>query len=160
VKGKEMNRNLRAGSHFEKSAAETMVLMREPQNETEVNALIWKLKALRALPFETFVTLAHIGAAKGPDLLVNFQEDKASEPLRATTMKKRTDSITIRPTAIHRHSIPRFSVGMCRLADAKPRSTRPKNRTSSLSARMNTRFLSIALKYMDGIKVLSRKDLK
>jgi hypothetical protein len=87
VKGKEMNRNLRAGSRFEKSAAEAMVLMREPQNETEVNALIWKLKALRALPFETFVTLAYIGAAKGPDLLVNFQEDKASEPLRATIMK-------------------------------------------------------------------------
>jgi hypothetical protein len=72
---------------FERGANDIIMLMREPQNETEVNALIWKLEALGALPFQTFTTLAYIGAAKGPDLLANFQEDKASEPFRAAIIE-------------------------------------------------------------------------
>src|SRR5208282_2726700 len=72
---------------LERSSTDLLPLIREPQNESEVNALLWKLEALGALPFETFMTLAYIGAAKGPDLLVNFQEDKSSEPLRATIVE-------------------------------------------------------------------------
>jgi hypothetical protein len=72
---------------FERAANDLVVLMREPQNESEVNALIWKLEALHALPFETFTSLAYIGASKGPDLLVNFQEDKTSEPFRACVVE-------------------------------------------------------------------------
>ena len=56
--------------------------MREPKNENEVNPVIWKLEALGALPFEKFQSLGYVGARKGPDLLVKFQEDKESEPLR------------------------------------------------------------------------------
>lgn len=64
-----------------------IVLMREPRNETEVNALIWKLEAVNALPFFKFQTLAYIGAKRGPDLLVNFQEDRDSEPQRSMVVE-------------------------------------------------------------------------
>ena len=65
---------------YEKGGSELVKLLREPQNEHEVNAVIWKLEALNALPFERFETLAYIGAAKGPDILADFQEEKGSEP--------------------------------------------------------------------------------
>ena len=65
---------------YEKGGSELVKLIREPQNEHEVNAVIWKLEALNALPFERFETLAYIGAAKGPDILADFQEEKGSEP--------------------------------------------------------------------------------
>ena len=67
---------------YQSSGSDPIVLMREPENEAEVNALLWKLETLRALPFAKFQTLAYIGAARGPDLLVNFQEEKDHEPNR------------------------------------------------------------------------------
>jgi hypothetical protein len=65
---------------LDRQGSAPVVLMREPENEAEVNALLWKLEALGALPFERFESLAYIGAVRGPDLLVNFQEDKGSAP--------------------------------------------------------------------------------
>jgi len=51
------------------------------------DALIWKLDALDALPFEHVRTLAYIDASKGPDLLSDFQEEKGSEPQLATVIE-------------------------------------------------------------------------
>ena len=65
---------------YEKGVSEFVKLIREPQNEHEVNAVIFKLEALNALPFERFETLEYIGAAKGPDILADFQEEKGSQP--------------------------------------------------------------------------------
>jgi hypothetical protein len=44
---------------LERATNDLVVLLREPQSEAEVNAILWKLEALGALPFETFATLAY-----------------------------------------------------------------------------------------------------
>lgn len=49
-----------------------------PENEQDTLSLLWKLEALDKLPFAQFMTLA--SSNKGPDLLVDFQETKQSEP--------------------------------------------------------------------------------
>ena len=61
--------------------------MREPENEMEVNAVLWKLEALGALPFAHFRTLAYPGVSSGPDLFVDFQEDKVSEFTHAAVVE-------------------------------------------------------------------------
>lgn len=61
------------------------ILGREPENENDTLALLWKLEAMKALPFAKFMTLAHAG--DGPDLIVHFQEDKASQPDRYTVVE-------------------------------------------------------------------------
>lgn len=60
-------------------------LMREPQNETDTLAILWKLEALGALPFATFESLAYSG--KGADLIVHFQEDETSNSERFATLE-------------------------------------------------------------------------
>lgn len=60
-------------------------LGREPENENDTLALLWKLEAIKALPFARFTTLAHAG--DGPDLIVHFQENKESQPDRYTVVE-------------------------------------------------------------------------
>jgi len=66
----------------EKETSEAIRLIREPQNETETLAILWKLEALGGLPFNKFETLAYFG--QGPDLIVHFQEDERSTSERYT----------------------------------------------------------------------------
>jgi len=54
-----------------------IVLMREPRNESEVAAMLWKLEALGALPFERFQTLAYPGAKGGPGI---YRRVRSSAP--------------------------------------------------------------------------------
>lgn len=82
---------------FERQGATPIVLMREPENEAEVNAILWKLEALGALPFAEFRTLAYPGASSGPDLFVNFQEEKASEPVRAAVVEVERNFYSYKP---------------------------------------------------------------
>jgi hypothetical protein len=58
---------------------------REPENENDTLAILWKLEAMKALPFTQFTTLAHAG--DGPDLIVHFQEDSQSQPDRYTVVE-------------------------------------------------------------------------
>ena len=51
-------------------------LLREPENETDTLAILWKLEALNALPFANFESLAYSGT--GANLVVHFQEDELS----------------------------------------------------------------------------------
>ncbi len=61
--------------------------MREPKNETEAAAILWKLESLGALPFEKFRTVGHPDAEAGTGLFVSFQEDAASLPTGIATFK-------------------------------------------------------------------------
>lgn len=54
------------------------LLHREPDSEQDVRALLWKLEALKALPFNSFKTLEHT-AQKGIDIIADFQEKDISE---------------------------------------------------------------------------------
>lgn len=145
---------------FEKGADDLIVLMREPQNESEVNALIWKLEALHALPFETFMTLAYIGAAHGPDLLVNFQEEKASEPFRATIVEVENNFYNYKT---HGHTPAQYPKVICWDIPAGGRKAKINKTVKAYKFTLSTEEYQVhifALKYMDGIKVLSREDLK
>ncbi len=145
---------------FEKSSNDYVVLIREPQNESEVNALIWKLEALGALPFETFATLAYIGAAKGPDLLANFQEDKASEPFRATVVEIENNFYNYKT---HGHTPSQYPKVLCWDVPASGRKAKINKTQKPYKFTLSTDEYQVhiyAIKYMDGIKVLSRNDLE
>ena len=61
------------------------MLSREPENENDTLAILWKLEALNGLPFKQFQTLGHAGY--GPDLIVHFQEDSQSNPERYVSVE-------------------------------------------------------------------------
>ena len=145
---------------FEKGGSDPLILIREPQNETEVNALIWKLEALRALPFETFTTLAYIGAAKGPDMLVNFQEDKTSEPFRATIIEVENNFYNYKT---HGHTPSQYPKVICWDIPASGRKAKINKTQKPWKFTLSADEYQVhiyALRYMDGIKVFSREDLK
>ncbi len=144
---------------LERATGTPVVLMREPQNETEVNALIFKLEALRALPFETFTSLAYIGAAKGPDLLVNFQEDKASEPFRATVVEVENNFYNYKT---HGHAPTQYPKVICWEVPTSGRKAKIAKTQKPYKFTLTTDEYQVhiyALKYMDGVKVLSREEL-
>jgi hypothetical protein len=144
---------------FERASNDYVVLIREPQNESEVNALIWKLEALGALPFETFTTLAYIGASRGPDLLVNFQEDKASEPFRATVVEVENNFYNYKT---HGHTPSQYPKVLCWDVPASGRKAKLTKTHKPYKFTLSSDEYQVhvyAIKNMNGIKVLSKNDL-
>jgi hypothetical protein len=60
-------------------------LHREPQNELDTLAVLWKLEAHGALPFAQFESLEHVGS--GADLIAHFRESVESNPERFATVE-------------------------------------------------------------------------
>ena len=144
---------------LEKSASESIVLIREPQNESEVNALIWKLEAPNALPFEAFSTLAYIGASKGPDLLANFQEDKSSEPFRATVIEVENNFYNYKT---HGHTPSQYPKVICWDVPASGRKEKINKTQKPYKFTLSSDEYQVhvyAIKYMDKIRVMSREEL-
>lgn len=54
------------------------LIHKEPDNEQDVRALLWKLEGLKALPFHYLKTLEHT-AQKGIDIIAEYQEKDFSE---------------------------------------------------------------------------------
>lgn len=54
------------------------LIHKEPDNEQDVRALLWKLEGLKALPFYYFKTLEHT-SQKGIDIIADYQEKDFSE---------------------------------------------------------------------------------
>jgi hypothetical protein len=144
---------------LERATNDLVVLLREPQSEAEVNAILWKLEALGALPFETFNTLAYIGASKGPDLLVNFQEDKTSELLRATIVEVENNFYNYKT---HGHAPTQYPKVICWDIPSSGRKVKINKSAKSHKWTLTTDEYQVhiyAIKYMDGVKVLSRSEL-
>lgn len=144
---------------LERSANDIRVLMREPQNEMEVNAILWKLEGLGALPFHTFETLAYIGASRGPDLLVNFQEDKTCEPHRACIVEVENNFYNYKT---HGHTPPQYPKVICWDVPSSGRKAKIDKTAKPYKFTLSTSEYQVhiyALKYMDGLKVISREDL-
>ena len=137
-----------------------LVLIREPQSEMEVNALLWKLEALGALPFDTFTTLAYIGAAKGPDLLVNFREDKASETYRATVVEVERNFYNYKT---HGHTPPQYPKVICwdvPTSGRKAKINKTQKAYKYISPGEEHTVHIFVIKNMDGIKVMTREELQ
>jgi len=54
------------------------LIHKEPNNEQDVRALLWKLEGIKVLPFHYFRTLEHT-AQKGIDIIAEYQEKDYSE---------------------------------------------------------------------------------
>jgi hypothetical protein len=145
---------------FQREGEPAVLLMREPQNENEVNALIWKLEALRALPFYKFQSLGYVGARKGPDLLANFQEDQDSEPLRTAVIEVENNFYSYKS---HGHKPSQYPKVICWDAPTsgrKVRLTRSQKKRYKFTINMDEYQVHVfVLKLMDGIRVVSKKEL-
>jgi hypothetical protein len=144
---------------LEEAGKQPMILIREPKNEEEVNALIWKLEALGALPFERFNTLAYIGASKGPDLLVNFQEEKGSEPQRSTVIEIENNFYNYKT---HGHVPSQYPKVICWDMPSSGRKIKPNKTLKPHKFTFDTDEFQVhifVLKFMTNIKVYSRKEL-
>jgi hypothetical protein len=145
---------------LEEAGKSPMILIREPKNEEEVNALIWKLEALDALPFEKFDTLAYIGASKGPDLLVNFQEEKGSEPQRATVIEIENNFYNYKT---HGHTPSQYPKVICWDMPSSGRKIKPNKTSKPYKFTFDAKDFQVhifVLKLMNNIKIYSRKELK
>lgn len=60
-------------------------LHREPENEHDTLAILWKLEALGALPFYQFESLEH--GSSGADIIAHFRESQESNPERFVTIE-------------------------------------------------------------------------
>ncbi len=145
---------------WEGAGSAPRVLMREPQNESEVNAIVWKLEALDALPFARFQTLGYPGASGGPDLFVNFQEDKASEPIRVAAFEVENNFYSYKQ---HGHLPSQFPKVICWNIPASGRKARLNKTSKKYKFTVVADEYQIhvyAIKLMDGISVLSTRELR
>jgi len=136
------------------------ILIREPENEQDVNALIWKLEALNALPFETFNTLGYIGAGKGPDLLVNFLEDKGGEPQRGTVVEVELNFYNYK---IHGHKPSQYPKVICWDIPQSGRKVKLNRTSKSFKYTVNLEEYQVhiyCIKLMPNIKVYSLEELR
>lgn len=144
---------------LERERQPSLPLMREPENESEVNALIWKLETLGALPFHRFQSLAYVGARRGPDLLANFQEDQDSEPLRGAIIEIENNFYSYKT---HGHYPPQYPKVICWDIPSSGRKVRLNETSKTYKFTVSTDEYQVhvfVLKLMDGVKVVSKNEL-
>lgn len=132
-------------------------LFREPENETDTLAILWKLEALRALPFARFETLAYSG--QGADLVIHFQEDESSNPELYATVEIENRFFNFQA---HQHLIPQFPTVICWEINPKPKmSVRSTNKPYKFVVHLEETTLRIyTLKYMPGVVVATEEDMQ
>lgn len=132
-------------------------LLREPENETDTLAVLWKLEALGGLPFTTFETLAYSG--KGADLVVHFQEHETSNPERYTTMEAEHRFFNYKA---HGHLVSQFPTVICWDINPRPRlSVKKTAKPYKFVVQLEETTLRIyALSQMPGVFVATDEDLK
>ena len=145
---------------YSKPGSQPTVLLREPKNEQEVNAIIWKLEALNALPFERFHTLGYIGAGRGPDILVDFQEDKGDEPQLATVVEIENNFYNY---TTHGHAPSQYPKVVCWDIPSGGRKVKLNKTNKPHKYTMNMTDYQVhvyVLKHIDGIKVMTREEME
>jgi hypothetical protein len=130
------------------------LLGREPENENDALAILWKLEAKNALPFAQFTTLAHAG--DGPDLIVHFQEDEESQPDRYTVVEAERFFYNYQA---HGHAPSQYPRVVCWDIGSKSIKVNDTNRVWKKVASANGVQVNIfCIRHMPGIKVISRTD--
>jgi len=144
---------------LDREGEKPVVLIREPKYEHEVNAIIWKLEALGALPFEKFETLAYIGAVKGPDILASFQEEKGSEPQQATVIEIEINFYNYKN---HGHIPAQYPKVICWDIPASGRKAKLIKTKKRYKYTINEKDFQVhvfVIKLMEGIKILTAEEL-
>ena len=145
---------------LERDGAGPTVLMREPQNETEVIAILWKLESLGALPFEKFQTIAHPNASRGPDLFVNFQEEQATQALSVAMFEAENHFYSYKPRRGLPSQYPRV---ICWDVPARGRKVRLQKTAKRYKFTVDAEEQQVpvyVMKLMDGLRVMSTRDLR
>jgi len=135
---------------------EPKVLLREPENENDTLAILWKLEALDALPFAEFKTLAHAGS--GPDLITHFQEDEQSQPERFASIEIESRFSNYRA---HKHKPSQYPRVICWDIAEKPkgRINKTDKRYKFTVDKEGYQVHIYALRFLDGVKVFPKKQL-
>ena len=131
-----------------------ILLGREPENENDMLAILWKMEAIGALPFARFTTLAHSG--DGPDLIVHFQEDASSQPDRYTVVEAERFFYNYK---LHGHTPSQYPRVVCwdiGTKSIKVNDTKYswKKVTSADGVQVNV----FSIRHMPGISVISRQQ--
>lgn len=145
---------------LEQEGADPRVLMREPSNETEAIAVLWKLESLGALPFAKFQTIGHPAASRTPDLFVNFQEEATTEPLTAAIFEAKNKFYSYKRPSRTPAQQPRV---ICWDAPSRGRKTRLNRTDKRYKFTVDTEHSRIpvyVMKQMDGLSVLSTRELR
>ncbi len=130
------------------------LLGREPENENDTLAILWKLEALRALPFARFDTLAHAG--DGPDLIVHFQEDERSQPDRYTVVEAERFFYNYKA---HGHAPSQYPRVICWDIGTKSIKVTPtRHPFKKVATSEGVQVNIFCMKYMPGVAVITRAE--
>jgi len=132
-------------------------LAREPENENDTLAILWKLEALGGLPFKQFQTLGHAG--DGPDLIVHFQEDNQSNPDRYTSIE--AESRFYNYTA-HGHTPSLYPRVICWDIGSSPKMRiKPTDKAYKVIAESKEFQVHVfCIRKMDGVQVVTKSQLE
>jgi hypothetical protein len=139
-----------------KTGKSTM-LSREPENENDTLAILWKLEALGGLPFKQFQTLGHAGY--GPDLIVHFQEDNQSNPERYVSVEVESKFYNYKA---HGHTPSLYPRVVCWDIGTSPK-MRIKQTDKNYKVIAEGKDISVhvfCIRKMDGIQVLTKSQLE
>ena len=160
IKKQELESETQKWVVYQASKGETPVLLlREPEYESDVLCLLWKLEALNALPFKKFQTLGYIGSGKkgGPDLITHFQEDEQSDQERYTPIEIENKFYNYIP---HGHKPSQFPKVIC--WELGKTTKIPTNKTDKkykhTAVRDDIQIHIFSIRLMDGIKVVTKKE--
>jgi hypothetical protein len=90
------------------SAGERRRLHREPENEHDTLAILWKMEALGALPFHQFESLEH--GSSGADIIAHFRENRESNPERFVTIEAESIFTNYK---VHGHNPSQMPIVVC-----------------------------------------------
>jgi len=137
-----------------------VLLLREPEYESDVLCLLWKLEALNSLPFKKFQTLGYVGSGKkgGPDLIVHFQEDEQSDQERYAPVEVENKFYNYIP---HGHKPSQFPKIICWEIGKTPKIAINKTdkKYKFTAVKDDFRLHIFSLRLMDKIKILTKKEL-
>lgn len=131
---------------------QTVLLGREPENENDALAILWKLEAMEALPFAQFATLAHAGS--GPDLIVHFQEHEGSQPDRYTVVEAERFFYNYE---LHGHAPAQYPRVVCwDIGNTKTKIEDTKKAYKKVTQAEGTQVCIFCIRRMPGVKVVPR----
>lgn len=135
----------------------SIILSREPANETDVLTILWKLEAFNALPFKKFQTLANF--KKGPDLIAHFQEDERGNPERYSTIEIENKFYNYKS---HGHIAQQYPKVICWDLGPSPKvRIEPTNKKYKFVVRQNDYLVQIyTIRRMDNIRILTTDQLE
>ncbi|HAU36639.1 MAG TPA: hypothetical protein DCX07_02840 [Phycisphaerales bacterium] len=83
-------------------------LHREPENENDTLAVLWKMEAMGVLPFHQFESLEH--GSSGADIIAHFRETPESNPERFVTVEAESAFSNYKP---HGHNPSQMPLVIC-----------------------------------------------